>query len=137
MKITCSERNNKICELGKKKEVESATNSCNIASSNDFEDVEITEDVIEASEEYDTNLPDDLYEYINDLQYEVDKELRNEYDLEPLWDDDDENLYLTVTRGDEVYEFTIPIEDLQEEIGEDMAYIVNTVTDEVVVYMED
>ena len=44
-----------------------------------------------------------------------------------IWDEDDENLYMTITIGEEITDYTIPFEDLSTNIDDDIEYIVDAV----------
>lgn len=80
-------------------------------------------DTVSASDDLDTD------RYIHSLIGEVESELVDEVDG-IKWDQDGENLYMTVTYGDVITELEIPFEDLDmtfANLEDDAAYIVNTV----------
>lgn len=84
----------------------------------------VTHDTVEASEDDEYGME---YNYIYDLQAQVDRMLEGEVDS-TVWDDDEDQMYLTVTfLGDNINDYEIPYEDLSDDIEEDAAYIVNTV----------
>lgn len=92
-----------------------------VESASDFD--EVTHETVTAAEDVDRD------RYLHTLIGDCDAELENEVDS-TVWDNDEENIFLTVTYMDNVIELQIPFEDLDmdwDTIDSDVAYIVNSV----------
>ncbi len=106
-----------LYEMDHKTNIKEST--CNCGKDYDY----MVHDTISASDDLDTD------RYIHSLIGEVESKLVNEVDG-IKWDQDDENLYMTITYGDVIIEEEIPFEDLDmifANLEDDAAYIVNTV----------
>lgn len=68
---------------------------------------------------------DERDRYLHNLIGTVEDQLP-EYVESIIWDNDDTNLYMTVTSEDEVSEFEVPFEDLTQVEDEDARYILDS-----------
>lgn len=107
----------------------------------DIENIDIDEEPVEAAEETEDAVDDevDLYDdgpdfeiYITDVSEEVSNAIEQDLDADYIdWTNDDENMYITVTIGDKVHEFTVPYSDLKQDKDEDVEYIVKNIKEQM------
>lgn len=98
----------------------------------EVEDIDDNADTIEAAEDDDADDNPDFDMYITELADDVSNAIEQDIEVTSIdWDNDEDNLYITVVINDDIQEFTVPYADLKQDNKTDVDYIVSYIKDEL------